>query len=214
MIGDRANQGIGHSAIKVIDECIHRSKVKELGIVMLKQIDIDDSQKIGTYERLSKEESKLHQMKLTRAIVIFMELLHVLIGRNRDLLLAANESRKRRDASSTGSYSVRGGGFGIPPSPGQFDGGTFFSDRTYDDGTSTMFGGSTASTMNRTDKAMAIQRELQIAFIAMTRALHLIIRDVIHSETPRWMRMCSQDSRYFSSGAYRQTRIRKFNMTS
>ncbi len=178
---------------------------------MLKKVEIDDSQNMGSYERLSEEETELHRVKLSRAIIIFLELLHVLIGRNRDLLLEANESRKRRDASSTGSYSARGGiQCGIPPSPGNFDGGTFFTDRTYDDGVSTMYGGgSTSSTTDRTDKAMAIQRELQISFIAMTKALQQIIRDVIHSETPRWMRMCAQDSHYFSSGAYRQTRIRE-----
>jgi len=212
VIGDRGGHGgIGTAAIKVIAECIHRSKVKEIGLVMLKpkeSDDVDAAERIlSLYEKLSKEEFTSNQVKLARAVVIFMELLHVLIGRNRDLLLTANEARKRRDASSSESYSARGGlQFGIPPSPGPL---SFINDvynRTYDDGTSTYYGGgSTTSTMDRTDKAMAVQRELQKSFIGMTKALYPALFAVIHSETPRWMRHC-QDN-YFSSGSYRQTRI-------
>ena len=212
VIGDRADrtdQGIGTAALRVISECIHRSRVKEIGITMLVLKEADDARTLSLYEKLSAEEVTLNQMKLARAIIIFMELLHVLIGRNRDILLNINESRKRRDASSVGSNSARGGlQYGIPPSPGHL---SFFDDgfnRTFDDIGSTVDGGSTSRTsvMDRTDKAMAIQRELQLSFVKITKALHPAILSAIRDETPKWMRLCCQDN-YFSSGAYKQTRI-------
>lgn len=160
---------------------------------------------ISLYETLSQEEVTLNQVKLARAIVIFMELLHVLIGRNRDILLTVNETRKRRDGSSTESYSARA----HPPTSPSPNHLSFFNDgfnRT-DDVTNTFHGGgSTTSTMDRTDKAMAIQRELQFSFVSMTKALHPVVLAAVRSETPKWMRLCCQDN-YFSSGAYKQTRI-------
>lgn len=138
---------------------------------------------MALYEKLSTEEVKLHEVKLARAAVIFMELLHVLLGRNRDILRTVSETRKRRDASSTESYSARGGlQYGIPPSPGQNL--SFFNDgyhQAYDDVNRTFHGGGSigstmGSTMDRMDKAMAIQRELQLSFISMTKALHPVIK--------------------------------------
>ena len=207
VIGDRADQGIGTAALRIISECIHRSRVKEIGLAMLILKEAQEARVLSLYEKLSTEEVSLNQTKLARAIVIFMELLHVLIGRNRDLLLNVNETRKRRDASSTGSTSARGGlQYGIPPSPGHL---SFFNDnRTFDDIGSTVDGGSISrtSTMDRTNKAMAIQRELQLSFVKITRALHPVILSTIRRETPKWMRLCCQDN-YFSSGAYKETRI-------
>jgi hypothetical protein len=210
VIGDRADQGIGTAALRVISECIHRSKVKEIGLTMLvPQKSENSSQSMSVYERLSDEEVTLNQVKLARGIIIFMELLHVLIGRNRDILLNVHEIRKKRDASSTGSNSGRGIlQHGMPPSPGH----SLFNEgcnRTFDDFTSTHDGcGSRMTAMDRTDKAMAIQRELQLSFVKITKALHPAISLVVRSETPKWMRLCCQDN-YFSSGAYNQTRIGK-----
>jgi len=208
VIGDRADQGIGTAALRVISECIHRSRVKEIGLAML-ALKTPENAAMSLYEKLSEDEATLNRVKLAKAIVIFMELLHVLIGRNRDILLGVNESRKRRDASSTGSISGRGGvHFGIPPSPGL----SFFNEgynRTFDDYGTLDGGASRTSTMDRTDKAMAIQRELQLSFIKITKALHPVILSAIRSKTPKWMRLCCQDN-YFSTGAYKQTRIGKF----
>jgi hypothetical protein len=63
------------------------------------------------YEKLTEEEIAKHQTRLARAIVIFMELIHLLVARNRDLLLAVVQTRKSRGDSSIGTpgYSnVRG----------------------------------------------------------------------------------------------------------
>jgi hypothetical protein len=183
--------------------------VKEIGLTMLvPQKSENSSQSVSAYEKLSDEELTLNQMKLARGIIIFMELLHVLIGRNRDILLSVNEIRKKRDASSTGSHSGHFLQHGMPPSPVL----SLFNDacnRTFDDFTSTHDGcGSKVSAMDRTDKSMAIQRELQLSFVKITKALHPAIQSIIRSETPKWMRLCCQDN-YFSSGAYKQTRIGK-----
>merc|ERR1719223_778687 len=60
--------------------------------------------------------------------------------------------------------------------------------------------------MDRTDNAMAIQRELQLSFVRMTKTLHPLILSKVRDETPKWMRICCQGD-YFSSGAYKQARI-------
>ena len=209
----------------MVADCIHKSRVKEIGRIMLQVKESEANNEnlpdamMSLYEKLSHEEAQNKQKKLARAIVIFMELLHVLVGRNRDLLLTALENRKRRDASSTESYSERGNNPLVPPSPGQLsttsDGRSFFPEdaynhgRGYDDGTASMgFGGASASSgMDRTDKAMAIQRELQKAFIAMNKVLQPIIARIIHSESPRWMKTCCQDKDYTD----KQELVRIFN---
>ena len=184
------------------------------------QDDSSDESITMYYEKLTPEEIEIHQKKLARAITIFMELLHVLVGRNRDLLLTALDYRKRRDLSSNESCSDRGNHPVVPPSPGQTsttsDGRLYFHEDTYhgrgyDDGNSSSlgYGGTSASsTVDRTDKAMAIQRELQRAFISMCKVLQPIISRTIHNECPRWMKMSCQDN-YFSGGFYRQARIGK-----
>lgn len=211
ILGDKVEKGIGKAAVKVVAECIHQSRVKETGLVMLDSKVLEKligENKHFMYERLSPEEVKYYQTKLSRAIVMFMELLHILIGRNRDLLLLDSKTR------SWDSYANQGG---LQYSPGYYsdgnnDGSQFFHDHAFDDGSGTLNGESTDGTLgtiDRTDKAKALQRELQIAFVSMTRALYPVLLAQSHSETPRWMKFGSQDN-YFSSGLYRQTRIGRF----
>ncbi len=178
-------------------------------MLKVRKVNEDDSPEATRtfYEQLSNEEIDINQKKLARAIIMYMELLHVLVGRNRDLLLTALEQRKRRDVSSAESFSDR-----VPPSPGQFSANSDYHGRAFDDGADSMaFGGASSSSgMDRTDKAMAIQRELQKAFISLNKILQPIIEGVIRSETPRWMKFCCQGDSYFSSGTYRQAKIGKF----
>ena len=186
--------------------------MKEIGRTMLKRKETNDKEEDAShvarssYHKLSLGEIGNNQKKLARAIIMFMELLHVLVGRNRDLLLTALELRKRSGTSSAGSFSERGSNQMVPPSPGQLSATSNHHDRIFDDGSMGFGGASASSTMDRTDKAMAIQRELQKAFIAMNKILQPIILSTVHSECPRWMKMCCQDS-YFSSGSYRQAKI-------
>lgn len=59
---------------------------------------------------------------------------------------------------------------------------------------------------DRTDSAIAVQSELQRAFISMSKVLYPLLSATVHGETPRWLKLCGQEN-YFSSGTYRQTRI-------
>jgi hypothetical protein len=56
--------------------------------------------------KLSEEEVMKYQATLARSIVIFMEFLHLLIARNRDILLAAVQEHKRRSRYSQNSNNV------------------------------------------------------------------------------------------------------------
>jgi hypothetical protein len=208
VLGHQIEKGIGKAAVKVIADCIHHSRVKELGTVMLETSlseNSHDDVMHAMYEKLSSDEVKQYQIKLSRSIVFFMELLHVLIGKNRDLLLSKN---KLNFGDFRGDLNC-----GNPPSPGFYsenynEQSYPFQEKAFDDGSDT-YGESTVGTMgtmDRTDKAKALQRELQIAFISMTKTLHPLIHNQIHSETPHWMSLCLQDN-YFSSGLYRQAQI-------
>ena len=198
------------------------------------------------YMKLSSAEITRYQVKLARAIIMFMELLHLLIARNRDLLLEVVQSRKRsmRGSSSVGSMSGRGGVFrrvpggqvSSPESVSRYsnnqnasaarsmysasnhhehrsshDAGSV---RQYHDEHSTQLTGAGSvadrstggGTSDRTDSAIAVQSELQRAFISMAKVLYPLLSAVVHTETPRWLKLCAQEN-YFSSGTYRQTRI-------
>lgn len=63
--------------------------------------DPKDGTIIMTYTKLSPDEWERLQKKLARAVVIFLELLHLLIARNRNLLLAVVDARKRKDGGSS-----------------------------------------------------------------------------------------------------------------
>ena len=264
-------QGIGTAAAKVVADCIHCSRVKELGQSLLSRTghmadadDNGDGTLILQYLKLSPKEISRYQVKLARSIIMFMELLHLLIARNRDLLLEVVQARKRnmRTLSSVGSVSghrvfPRGTGAGQVSSPesvgrhassGNLNGSTtrsvysaskqrhdhreqrsnsmgtgYFthdadskrSRNAYEsDGSVHMTGAGNASVASttgggpndRTDSAIAVQSELQRAFISMSKVLYPLLSAAVHGETPRWLKLCGQDN-YFSSGTYRQTRI-------
>lgn len=214
-IGNQGEEGIGKAATKVVVDCIHSSRIKEIGQTMLKKVTAtsDNLRVEDRPERLSDDKRNEIQCQLARAIVILLELLHVLIGRNRDLLLAIVKAKKRRDGSSTSSHME------FPTSPSHlsnYDGTNNFRDGVYsgkghDDFAASAVGSYASNTILSGDNTitLALQRELQFGFISMTNDLKILIQKTIHSETPRWMRLCCQDKNYFPSGAYRQTRIGK-----
>jgi len=216
VLGVSTDQGIGTAAAKVVADCIHCSRVKEMGQALLKSTgyateegdeETASSMMGGSHGKLQEEEVTKYQMQLARSIVTFMELLHLLIARNRDLLLAV--VRKRRGKH----YPHKRGGtssiFSNSPSPERSG---FPGSMTPTDGQSVNPGdeSTSASTNNngceRTDRAIAVQSELQRSFIGLTKNLQGVISKVISSETPRWLKLCTQDG-YFSSGIYHQTRI-------
>ena len=242
--------GIGKQASKVISDCIHSSRVKDMGLILLKQHgtvaeepDTDFGTMTYQYGRLSEEEIICLQVKLARGIVVFLEILHLLIAHNRDLLLAVVEARKRNDSESlntfgnnsqqreatmhrgfsghdpplTGSpersdrnHHVRNiSSLSLPPSHNRdYSGASIPTDvreHVIQDNTSNLVS-AVAGSNDRTDSAIAIQSELQRSFMSMTKALYPHVSRVLHNETPRWLKQCSQES-YFSSHTYRQTRI-------
>merc|ERR1711862_146561 len=124
-----------------------------------------------------------NQSKLARGVVIFMELLHILLVRNRDTLLSVVQLRRTIKETSSSKSHV--------------------SDSVTKEDRSSLSG---RKTMNRTDAAIAVQSELQRSFITLAKTLYPLITDTIRGETPRWLKLACHDG-YFSSGTYRQTRI-------
>lgn len=107
-------QGLTNDSARLLIKCIHSSGVKQIGITFLAvcgQPEEDDAG-YSPYDELYPDEIEKVQAKLARIIVTFLDLLHLLIARNRDVLLAIIQARKRRgagDASTVASGSAYGG---------------------------------------------------------------------------------------------------------
>jgi hypothetical protein len=245
--------GIGTDAAKVVADCIHSSHVKEIGLSLLKKHSkLLEGDNVSDFAmdsgRLSEDEIAKLQLKLGRLIIAFVELLHLLVGRNRDLLLDVIQERKKSDAAG----SIHGGGsvsrgFNRAASMGHRDGsrkngsgglplsadptGGLHHKRNYTDGSRSegvisekdargrnyhhvhvgsednqSYHSMMTSSGVRTDSAIAVQSELQRAFISLTKALYKNVHGVLQEETPRWFKQSGQDN-YFSLGTYRQTKI-------
>ena len=251
-VGARSNDpGIGIEAAKVVSECIHSSRVKEMGTVLLRKytrVRQDDEDVLQRYDRLSEDEVQIFQLRLARSLVVFMELLHLLIARNRELLLKVVAKMKKRDASKhprdipqsnmhkvasrgditlssnrtptrsksrRGSENHRRSSLPIETVVSREDSSvkTRSSAEDYDQATI----GSSKDTANekpridpsqRTDSAIGIQRELQLAFIIIAKDLWPMIHGIMENDTPDWLKECCQDN-YFSKYTYREAKIRK-----
>lgn len=275
VLGTNQDPGIGTDAAKVVADCIHSSHVKEIGLSLLKKnsdlMEGDTSTEFGQppeYARLADDEVKKLQLKLSRLIVVFLELLHILIARNRDILLDVIQERKKSETTSNSSrgYSRAtslGQAPSVPdsverdrrasrqpnyefstPSHSHQDGGSRTRDtggrvfrppsseiqvrhqhqhrRTHTDGSrgedrskrhprntsddQHSYQSNLSASGVRTDSAIAVQSELQRAFISFTKMLYPRVHAVMQADTPRWLKQCTQDN-YFSMGTYKQTRI-------
>jgi len=255
LIGTQADEGIGRDAVKVVSESIHCSRVKEIGLEFLSNKELrneETNESASVYDSLSAAEVSKNEIRLARSIVALMELLHLLICRNRDLLLSVLKARKNaKDGSSVCSISLNGGSMyggsmcpsrstayrnnihainegyvsddvdrdrrygntlaGKSPSRSFYD--TIASHdsemyRTYDDMHNPVMNSaaSIGSQSDRTIDACSIQRELQRAFTSMAKSLYPVLVKTIKNETPRWIKTCWQDCKYYSSGIYRRTR--------
>lgn len=257
VIKTNLDPGIGSDAAKVVADCIHNSNVKEIGLALLKkhsELLEDDTVSDFTIDsgKLSEDEIAKLQLKLARLVITFVELLHLLIGRNRDMLLDVIQERKKNDGGGSilGGGSMHGGGSvsrGINRalSMGQRDGSrkngsapstadinanphskrNFTIDSSRSEGVRSddakvrnyyhthvgsednqSYLSMMTSSAVRTDSAIAVQSELQRAFISLTKALYKNVHGILHEETPRWLKQGGQDN-YFSLGTYRQTKI-------
>jgi hypothetical protein len=246
--------GIGTDAAKVVADCIHNSRVKEIGTALLREPSDQQDRSIEDFTtmdsgRLSDDEIAKLQLKLARLIVAFVELLHLLIGRNRDMLLEVIQDRKKNENNGplqVGGIVPVGRGFSRQTSTGQrSDGirkagsvGPYTTDptvpllattqhrRNYTDisvksedarirGLHQIPVGSednqsyqsvVTSTGVRTESAIAVQSELQRAFISLSKALYKNVHRILLDDTPRWLKQIGQDN-YFSLGTYLQTKI-------
>jgi hypothetical protein len=245
IVGTNYDPGIGIEAAKVVSDCIHSSRVKEMGLYLLKKNtnfeEEDEGDALQSYDRLAEDEVKKLQLRLARSLVVFMELLHLMIARNRELLLEVIQERKRGETSSRHDHSAslsRGdlslsdgrSNRSVATRRGSLNANDSISDpKTRGDesnrsfhrrkGSASQGPGSLAnddysvvsafaSEKARTDSAIGIQSELQRAFISLSKELHAKILGIMGTETPRWLKLCTQDN-YFSAYTYRNVKIRK-----
>ena len=204
---------------------MYSGKVKEMGLVLLqKEAYVAESNDggFGMYDRLTEAEVNMLQIKLARAIVVFMEILHLLIARNRDLLLEVMEARKRGEAPSVyhnraqsvagrstpdDNSRLRGHVRGLSATSGFSAGYASVGEtepymRHPDDASASNF--SSLAANDKTDKNIAVQSELQRTFIGMAKALYNPLTAILGDETPRWLKEICKDN-YFSSSMYRRT---------
>lgn len=226
VLGAQRHQGLSADSAKLVMECIHSSGVKRIGMIFLSVTVSSEESNAGVgmyspYETMDEDEIERVKAKLARIIVTFLELLHLLIARNRDVLLTVVQSRKQRkggDASSVASGSVNG--YAATPRVGS----TFspMKRSTTDNGQGYMYDsemvgrsiiaenhasrGHLSSISDRTDSAIGVQSELQRGLVSLVKNLSPSLLDTLNNEVPRWMRLCHQDN-YFSSGLYRQADI-------
>ena len=198
----------------------------------------DEVDVLQSYDRLADDEVKRLQLKLARSLVVFMELLHLMIARNRDILLEVIQERKRGEVTSrhghTASFSkndfgttdARSGRSIVTRQSSMNASDSLCDGRVRDDMTArsshrrmgsssyaaaddnSSASGFALTDKARTDSAIGIQSELQRAFIVLAKELHPKIAGIMGQDTPRWLRQCTQDS-YFSAYTYRQVKIRK-----
>ncbi len=242
--GGQQQQGLSAESAKLVMECIHSSGVKQLGTTFLsvhpheELVVPSEESNVGTgmyspYESLSEEEVERVQTKLARMIVTFLELLHLLIARNRDVLLTVVQARKRRggDSSSVASGSVHG--YTMRPRTWSQSFSPIKREHaelsTIDNEQALMYDRSNSeivvrsiiaenreiqdghvqsNTSDRTDLAIGVQSELQRGLISLVRSLTPHLLDSLNNKVPKWMRSGCQES-YFSTGQYRQADIRK-----
>ncbi|GAX19245.1 hypothetical protein FisN_4Lh171 [Fistulifera solaris] len=103
VLGTNADPGIGTEAAKVVVDSIHSSHIKEMGLSLLRntsepQQENDDAIFLTSFDRHTEDEIHKLQIKFAKLIVVFLELLHVLIARNRSALLEIIQERKPRDS--------------------------------------------------------------------------------------------------------------------
>lgn len=230
-----SDHGIGTEASKVVADCIHNSHVKEIGVSLLQVRTAPTGSDDGYSDdvnHLSEDEIHVLQLRLARLLITFVQLLHLLVARNRELLLTVIKKR-RAEAATSATSSNRG--FVRAASTGQRDrrqagGGSvdlngsrhqrqrsegFGSDGTrYRGGQHSQMGSEDNQSYHsmlttseaRADSAIAVQSELQRAFIKLSKALHRNIHDVMLDETPEWFKQCCADN-YFSLNKYRDNKM-------
>jgi hypothetical protein len=243
VLGRPTEHGIGNAAAKVVADCIHTSRIKEMGQTLLKKHGSVAEEGDGhEYVKLNENEVRILQSKFAKGLVIFIELLHLLISRNRDQLLKVVELRKLNPGGNSNSVMQRQtscpdyspvrtssntiipllnpsysrvisttGSIAPTPSKVYVTSSTSFQDIPRPElaarnRSNSGFSVNSAIANEKTDLAIAVQSELQRAFISLCKSLYQSIAAVLETETPRWLKQCCLDN-YFSGYIYRQTKI-------
>lgn len=85
--------------------------MKEIGVYLLNKnnnvAEEDDGDVLQSFDRLVDDEVNRLQLKLARSLVVFLELIHLLVARNRDLLLAVIQERKGKTETSSTQASLQ-----------------------------------------------------------------------------------------------------------
>jgi hypothetical protein len=111
VLGINADPGIGTEAAKVVVDSIHSSHIKEMGLSLLRntseaQPENGDAAFLTSFDRHAEDEIQKLQTKFAKLVVVFLELLHVLIARNRNALLEIIHERKPRDSDRKATASI------------------------------------------------------------------------------------------------------------
>jgi hypothetical protein len=86
---------------------------------------------------------------------------------------------------------------------------TDFSHRRGDDVSAGASQLSNAHAHEQTDKAIAVQSELQRSFIKLARDLSGTLTLVLEDETPRWLKEVVREN-YFTAATYKHAKIRQY----
>ena len=203
--------GIGKDGAKVVVDALHRSGVAAMAIKVL-------TRKKGDGKKESKDDIE-GKKQLCRAIVMFLELSHMLTSKNRELLLAyVSQQKENRQQVSGGLVGGKGGGSDGGKSGGWGAQRSFSSNTNKDslgagDGVQGGGFGEEEEDMGgggqqRLKSAIGVQSELQRSFSSTTGTLFPILESWIGGEVPNWILMSSSEG-YFSSGSYSNVGIEK-----
>lgn len=230
VLGTNHDPGIGNDAAKVVAESLHKSRVKEIGLTMLQEY-IPAPGEDGS-DSLPRSKVRSLQLKLARLILTFVELLHLLISRNRDQLLAIMKERKNevigtapgsigrpsynrtlsmsaRESRDTSRRSIN---LQTPSEHSsrhqrhQSEG--VRSDDTRSRTTEDNQSHHSVMTMSgvKTESAIAVQSELQRAFINLSRSLYKGIKTAMGDQTPGWFKQCGVET-YYSMGTHKHNQM-------
>ena len=94
--GEFLGYGIGKEAAKILVDALHQSRICSMAVKVLSSKSLYSQRSNRKLEILNEEEIVQLKCQLSRGIVMFLELLHTLLVKNRELLLDWVAQRKLR----------------------------------------------------------------------------------------------------------------------
>merc|ERR1740139_2483 len=211
VLGSQNHDGIGPAATRVIVDSLFSSRIKEIAKHFLTLPVSDEMGTLpmkSTSNRLGEEEVIVLRKQLARGLIMFMELLHILILRNRELLAAAKRAKrhlKNLSPSNECPSVFSDGSENITDSPTSRYSSYRYSSydaSSVDDNMSVLTG--MAAKKKKGPDSNAANRELEMNFTSTAKILDPLIDGILQNETPQWLKFCCKNN-YFKSKAYRTT---------